>query len=101
MSEHQPNNAGQSAPVFGTEIQTLCARLGLASLQLFGSAAEGRFDRDWSDLDFLYRFRDPKRPDYADAFFALKEALEDMVQRKVDLVAEQAIKNPYFRAERA
>jgi predicted nucleotidyltransferase len=34
---------------------------------------------------------------YADAFFGLKESLEQLFGRPVDLVAAAAIHNPYFR----
>ena len=34
---------------------------------------------------------------YADQYFGLLEALEDLFQRKVDLVEAEAIRNPYFR----
>ena len=34
---------------------------------------------------------------YADAFFGLKESLEQLFGRPVDLVAAAAIRNPYLR----
>jgi hypothetical protein len=34
---------------------------------------------------------------YADAFFGLKESLEQLFARRADLVADAAIRNPYFR----
>ena len=33
----------------------------------------------------------------ADQFFGLLEALESLFDRPIDLVDEQAIRNPYFR----
>ena len=34
---------------------------------------------------------------YADAYFGLREALEALSARPVDLVTEAALENPYFR----
>jgi predicted nucleotidyltransferase len=35
--------------------------------------------------------------DYADNYFDFKFSLEDIFNRPVDLLEEQAIKNPYFK----
>jgi predicted nucleotidyltransferase len=35
--------------------------------------------------------------DYADNYFSLKFALEDLLNRKIDLLEDKAIKNPYLR----
>ncbi|HXZ17995.1 MAG TPA: nucleotidyltransferase domain-containing protein [Roseiarcus sp.] len=79
------------------ELRDLCSRFGVRRLDLFGSAARGDFDPAQSDLDFLYEF-EPKPPGgYAEAFFGLKESLELLFGRPVDLVAAAAIRNPYFR----
>ena len=79
------------------ELTDLCRRFGVRRLDLFGSAARGDFDPAQSDLDFLYEF-EPKPPGgYADAFFGLKEELELLFGRPVDMVAATAIRNPYFR----
>ena len=55
------------------------------------------FDSERSDLDFLVEFKPLQPGDYATAFFAFKEALEQLFERSVDLVVPSAIRNPYFR----
>ena len=50
-----------------------------------------------SDLDFLVEFQPVPPGAYADAFFGLKESLEQLFGRPVDLVAAAAIRNPYLR----
>jgi hypothetical protein len=50
-----------------------------------------------SDLDFLVEFAPLPSGAYADTFFDLKEALEQLLGRLVDLVVAAAIRNPYFR----
>jgi hypothetical protein len=37
--------------------------------------------------------------DYADNYFDLKEQLESIFNRPIDLLEEQAIKNPFFKKE--
>ena len=76
------------------EIMDICRRYGVQRLELFGSA-EGRESPD-SDLDFLVDFGSRPTHGYADAYFGLSEALEDLFKRPVDLVVESAIRNPYF-----
>jgi predicted nucleotidyltransferase len=66
-------------------------------LELFGSAANGRFDATASDLDFLVEFEPLSPADRADAYFGLLAALQDLFQRDIDLVEAEAINNPYFR----
>jgi uncharacterized protein len=75
----------------------LCRRFGVRRLDLFGSAATGHFDPARSDLDFLVEFGAAATGTYADAFFELKESLEQLFGRPVGLVAAAAIRNPYFR----
>jgi predicted nucleotidyltransferase len=53
------------------------------------------YDPARSDLDFLVEFGAAATGTYADAFFGLKESLEQLFGRP--LVAAAAIRNPYFR----
>jgi uncharacterized protein len=78
------------------ELEELCRRFHVRRLDLFGSAAGDDFDPGRSDLDFLVEF-DPPPGGYADIFFGLKESLEGLFGRPVDLVAASSIRNPYFK----
>ena len=82
------------------ELSELCQRYRVERLDVFGSAADGRFAPDRSDLDFVVRFGD-RQPtgDYADRYLDFADALERLFSRRVDLVTEQSIRNPYFRRE--
>src|SRR5579864_509475 len=75
-------------------IAELCRRFGVRRLDLFGSAAAGRFDPARSDLDFLVEFEPGER---GAPYFALREALSSLFRRKVDLLTEAALDNPYLR----
>lgn len=79
------------------KLSTLCATYGVKSLELFGSASRGDFDREKSDLDFLVEFFDSQPAGAFNRYFGLKEGLERLFQRPVDLVEIRAIRNPYFR----
>jgi uncharacterized protein len=79
------------------ELAELCREFPIRRLEIFGSAVHGSFDSERSDLDFLVEFKPLQPGDYATAFFAFKEALEQLFERSVDLVVPSAIRNPYFR----
>ena len=78
------------------EIAALCRRFHVRRLDVFGSAA-GDFDPARSDVDLLVEF-DPRSTLKAmDQYFGLKEELEALFERPVDLVVASAVKNPYIR----
>lgn len=79
------------------EVEALCRRYHVRRLELFGSAATGQDRTGESDLDFLVDFDSVPARGYADDYFGLREALEALSGRAVDLVVASAIKNPYFR----
>lgn len=78
-------------------LAALCERTHAKRLDLFGSAVRDDFDAAASDLDFLVVFDELPPVRYAEAFFELKEGLEQLFARPVDLVVERAIRNPYFK----
>jgi predicted nucleotidyltransferase len=79
-----------------TELQALCRRFQVKTLELFGSATDGRFDSHRSDLDFLVDFLPMPPGPHSQAYFGLLFALEDLFSSKIDLVELQAVRNPYF-----
>jgi uncharacterized protein len=81
-----------------TELENLCRRLGVRSLEVFGSAATEAFQSEGSDLDFLVEFEmNVAGAPYSDRYFELLESLEKLFSRPVDLVVASAMKNPFFR----
>lgn len=79
------------------ELAALCRRVGARRLDLFGSAARGDFDAATSDLDFVVELDDMPPARYADAYLALKEGLEALFGREVDLLTAAALANPHLR----
>ncbi len=80
------------------EVVELCRRFGVRRLDVFGSATGSEFDPARSDIDFLVELEPPVGTSRFDAFFGLKEGLEALFGRPVDLVDPSALKNPYFAA---
>ena len=78
-------------------LRDLCDRYGVDRLKIFGSAAKGLFDPASSDLDFIVRMADERGKGYARRFCSFADALEDLFGRRVDLLTESMIHNPYFR----
>ena len=79
------------------ELAEACDAYGVRRLEVFGSAFRGDFDPKHSDIDFLVEFTEGHPLGAFERYFGLKEALERLFQRPVDLVEERAIRNPYFR----
>ena len=78
------------------KIKELCRKHKVAKLYVFGSAAKQHLRKD-SDIDFIVAFDQIGLDSYADNYFDLKFSLEDLFNRKVDLLEEQAIKNPFLK----
>lgn len=79
-----------------TKLFELCNKHKVKKLYLFGSALTDKFS-DISDIDFLIQFHTMDLNNYFDNYMDFKDELENLFNRKVDLVENQAIKNPVFR----
>ena len=76
--------------------KSLMSQYGVIRAYLFGSAAVGTMTED-SDVDFMVRFRsDLNYTEYGDNYFQLIYALQHLLKRNVDIVAEETITNPYL-----
>ena len=80
---------------FLPEIEKICKKYEAKSLTLFGSALTEEFNPDSSDLDFLLELITPENG--LDKYFGIKEELEKLLKREVDLVMPKAIRNPYLK----
>jgi len=78
------------------EIIRLCQRLPVKRLGLFGSALSQSFSQN-SDIDVLVIFDSGENIDLFDKYFELKEQLEEIFKREVDLVVDREFKNPVLR----
>lgn len=71
---------------------------GVRSAVLFGSATQTDEASTPADVDIVVRLGEPARG-RAVRYFALRRALEQATGLSVDLVEEEAVDNPYLRAE--
>ena len=76
-------------------IRSLCERYRVKTLYAFGSVLTPNFDTH-SDIDLLVDFLDQDALQYASNYFQFKFELEKLFNRKIDLLEERALKNPYF-----
>ncbi len=78
-------------------IVALCHRYGVDRLEVFGWAANGRFDPKRSDFDFIARFAVEFEDSIAENYFGFCDALEALLGRHVDVMTDRPIENPYLR----
>ncbi len=67
------------------DLRRLCESTMFHQLDLFGSAAEDRFNSEKSDLDFLVEFKELPPAKLADTYFDLLNDLRDLYDRLIDL----------------
>ena len=81
---------------YNEEINHLCLQHKVRSLYVFGSVLTDHFN-DKSDIDLVVDIDANDPFVYADSYFNLKFALQDLLSRPIDLLESKAIKNPYIR----
>lgn len=79
-------------------ISDLCEQYKVIRLDAFGSVLRPNFTEQ-SDVDFLVRLRRDEDTDAFLQYFEFKEGLEAILNRRVDLVCEAAVRNSYFKRE--
>lgn len=77
------------------QIRKLCKSNKVKTLFAFGSILSQDFKTE-SDIDLIVDI-DAKDPlTYSDSYFNLKFHLEQLFQRRIDLLEQNTIKNPYL-----
>ena len=83
---------------FYLELEFLCKKHQVKKMYVFGSATTGLFDEMRSDIDFLVDFKDSLRPEEVGRHLMdMHHELEDLFQRKVDLLLNRPFRNAYFK----
>ena len=77
-------------------IARLCLLHGVSRLEVFGSIVREDFDTGRSDVDILVEFDPPIAANFTN-FLSLKESLEVLLGRSVDLLELSAIRNHRLR----
>ncbi len=66
-------------------------------LYAFGSAVSDIFDNARSDIDLLIEIDEPDPIKRGEKLISIWDSFEDLFNRKVDLLTDSRIRNPYLR----
>ena len=80
---------------YQTEIAKLCSQHQVEKMYVFGSAATDKLKND-SDIDLLVKFRPFDLSQYFLNYMTLKDKLKQLLNRDIDLLEEQTLKNPFL-----
>ena len=76
---------------------TLCHAHKVKYLYAFGSSTTNTFDFDKSDIDLLVEIDSQDPLERGENLISLWDTFEEFFHRKVDLLTEDSIRNPYLR----
>jgi predicted nucleotidyltransferase len=96
--QHIKNDKTMYIDNYMNALTQLCIINKVKSLYVFGSALTSRFDNN-SDIDLIVDIDSANPLEYADCYFNLKFALQDLFNRPIDLLENKSIKNKYLRHE--
>lgn len=75
------------------QLKNLCITYHVEKMYLFGSSLTSNFTEK-SDIDFLVKFKPIDLYKYFENYIGLKEKLQSLLGRDVDLLEEQTLRNP-------
>ena len=79
-----------------SEIIQLCISYNVKNLYAFGSVCNSNFN-NLSDIDLLVAFdKSISIEKYTDNYFELHYQFEQLFNRKIDLITENSLSNPYL-----
>jgi len=77
------------------ELKSICETCDVSTMYIFGSACTDKFNSS-SDIDILVSFKDIPIDKYTDNYFELHYRLEELFGRKIDLLTNFSLSNPYL-----
>jgi len=96
MKNLKNHNIKPDFDVYKADLNKICKAFDVSRLMSFGSVNTDKFRED-SDIDLLVIFDESEKYDLFERYFGLKEKLEELFKRPVELVFDRNFKNPYFR----
>lgn len=81
-----------------TDFVELCRAHKVDKIYAFGSSITDHFDPKTSDIDVVVKVDIDDPADRGEALLSLWDKLEDFFNRKVDLLTEDSIRNPYLKS---
>jgi uncharacterized protein len=80
-----------------SDFEALCQNHKVKYLYAFGSSTNDHFDMNTSDIDLLVEIDDPDPIERGEKLISLWDTFEKFFHRKVDLLTDSSIRNPYLR----
>ncbi|NOR73830.1 MAG: DNA polymerase subunit beta [Draconibacterium sp.] len=80
-----------------SDFEGLCQNHSVKFLFAFGSSVTDNFDFDKSDIDLVVEIEEPDPISRGEKIMSLWDKLEEFFMRKVDLLTNPNIRNPYLR----
>ena len=81
------------------QIRLICKLHHVERLYAFGSVVTDRFNTETSDIDLLVEMKDLSPVERGESLLLLWEAFELLFDRKVDLLSNTDIQNPFLKKE--
>jgi predicted nucleotidyltransferase len=79
------------------DFSALCADHKVKSLYAFGSSTNDKFKPQESDIDLFVEIDDDDPIERGEKLLSLWNSLESFFNRKVDLLTESSLRNPFLR----
>lgn len=80
------------------EFVGLCRSQKVDKMYAFGSSITEKFDPASSDIDIVVKIDIDEPADRGEALLSLWDKLEILFKRKVDLLTDESIRNPYLKS---
>jgi len=85
---------------YKTKLADICNdNQAISKLYIFGSALTSRFDNETSDIDVLVETTDMLPEEKGEKLIAMWDNLENLFNRKIDLLTENSLQNPFLKKE--
>ncbi|MEO1435016.1 MAG: nucleotidyltransferase domain-containing protein [Bacteroidota bacterium] len=81
------------------KLETLCKEFKVEQFYAFGSVARGDFDAETSDIDLIVHLQKMPPIEKGQTLLSLWNQLELLFGRKVDLLSEKPISNPFLKEQ--
>ena len=81
------------------ELNSLCIKYRVKKLFVFGSIVKGNFNTNTSDVDLIVEIENLPPEQKGEILMKLWTELELLFSRKVDLITNMNLRNPYLKKE--
>jgi uncharacterized protein len=79
------------------DFEAICRDHKVQYIYAFGSSVTNKFDPEHSDIDLLVEIDDPDPLQRGEKLISLWDTFETLFKRRVDLLTESSLKNPYLK----